>query len=184
MIYAKWLALCLIDWAMWFTVFIMAPIISAFTRSQPYDMQPYTWGWLWGTYDNPPQGDEGFVRERAPFPGITSGFKGYVNRIMWMIRNPLYGMAKRMSVEWSPTLTISHRGNPSISDKYEIPGWYFAKATDIAGRVVAFELYAVLPWGFGKCLRARLGWKIMTDKFQRYGFAPIVNTANPIKSYG
>ncbi len=26
------------------------------------------------------------------------------------------------------------------------------------------------PWGkHGKCIRIRLGWKLMTDKFERYG---------------
>lgn len=53
-----------------------------------------------------------------------------------------------------------------------------------AGRVVAFEFYCVFPCGFGRCLRSRLGWKIMTDKFERFGFAQLVNTFNPLDGYG
>lgn len=64
MIYIKWLALSLVDWALLLTVPVAAPIISAFTREQPYGLSPYSWGGMWGTYDNPPQGDKGYVRER------------------------------------------------------------------------------------------------------------------------
>lgn len=184
MIYAKWLALALLDWLLLLTVPVAAPIIAAIYREQPYGIAPYSWGCIWGTYDNPPQGDQGFVRERAPFPGYTTGWRGYINRVMWMIRNPLYGFARKVAVDYSPTLIITHKGDESISDKYKRPGWYFAKAVNLAGQTVAFELYCVLPWGFGRCLRARLGWKIMTDKFARYGFAQLVNTFNPFDGYG
>ncbi len=184
MIYARWLALSLLDWLLLLTVPFAAPVIAAIYREMPHCLAAYSWGWIWGTYDNPPQGDQGFVRERAPFPGYTTGWRGYLNRCMWMIRNPLYGFARRASVRYSPTLTVSHKGDEAISDKYKRPGWYFARAVDMAGRVVAFEFYCVLPWGFDRCFRARLGWKIMTDKFARYGFAQLVNTANPLKSYG
>lgn len=179
----RWLALAVLDWLLLLTVPVAAPIIAAFTRAMPYGQAPYSWGWLWGTYDNPPQGDEGYVRERAPFPGVTTGWRGYLNRCMWMIRNPLYGFAKRAGVNYSPTYQLSYTGNPNISDKYKVPGWYLAKLHD-GKKLVAFEFYCVLPWGFGRCLRARLGWKIMTDKFQRYGFAQLVNTCNPFDGYG
>lgn len=100
-----------------------------------------------------------------------------------MFRNPLYGFARVTSVRYTPSLMITCRGNQDISDKYAVPGWYLATARE-SGRLKAFEFYCVLPWAFGKCLRARLGWKIMTDKFQRNGFAPLVNTCNPFKGYG
>lgn len=180
---ARWLVLALLDWALLLTVPVAAPIIAAFTRPMSHDLPVYTWGWIWGTYDNPPQGDEGFVRKRAPFPGVTTGWRGYLNRCMWMLRNPLYGFAKRSGVGYSPAYQLSYVGNPNISDKYRVPGWYLAKLRD-GKKLVAFEFYCVLPWGFGRCLRARLGWKIMTDKFQRYGFAQLVNTFNPLDGYG
>ena len=184
MIYLRWLVLSLTDWLLLLTVPVAAPIIAAIYRAQPYGLATYSWGWIWGTYDNPPQGDEGFVRERAPFPSYTTGWRGYLNRCMWMIRNPLYGYARKAAVDYSPSLIVTCKGREDISDKYKRPGWYFARAVDLAGRTVAFELYCVLPWGFGRCLRARLGWKIMTDKFGRYGFAQLVNTCNPFDGYG
>ncbi len=153
MIFLKWLILAALDWALLLTVPAAALIVPCFTRAMPYGQRPYSWGWIWGTWDNPPQGDQGYVMTRAPFPGVVWGWRGYLNRCMWMIRNPLYGYAKRASIQYSSDL-------------------------------VAFELYVVAPWGFGRCLRMRLGWKVMTDKFQRYGFAQLVNTCNPFDGYG
>ena len=183
MIYLEWLALTLLDWALLLTVPFAAPIIAAFTGPQPYGKRPYTWGGWWGTWDNPPQGDEGYVAERCPFPMQISGLRGYVNRVMWMIRNPLYGYARYAALDYSPDLIVTFKGDASISDKEKRPGWYFATARrDV--RIVGFELYAVLPWSSSRNLRMRLGWKMMTDKFKRYGFAQLVNTFNPLDGYG
>lgn len=197
MIYLKWLILALLDWALLLTVPFAAVIVPLFTREQPYGKAPYTWGWIWGTHDNPPQGDAGFVRKRSLFPGETTGLKGYVNRVHWMVRNNLYGYAKLASVPYIGGVDVSYIGNPNISDKDMRPGYYFAKAK-YAGELLAFEFYCVLPWMsakeftvFGRTfkfkardLRCRLGWKIMTDKYERFGFAQLVNTCNPIDGYG
>ena len=48
MIYLKWLALALLDWLLLLTVPAAALLIALFTREQPYNLRPYTWGWLWG----------------------------------------------------------------------------------------------------------------------------------------
>lgn len=197
MIYLKWLALALLDWALLITVPFAAVLVPIFTREMPYGLAPYTWGGLWGTYDNPPQGDQGFVRKRCLFPGYTTGLKGYVNRVHWMVRNNLYGFAKMASVPYTEGVVVAGVGNPNISDKDKRPGWYFSKA-ELNGETIAFEFYCVLPWMeeksftlFGRPvkfkardLRCRLGWKIMTDKYKRYGFAQLVNTCNPIDGYG
>ncbi len=183
MIFLKWLILAALDWALLLTVPAAALIVPCFTRAMPYGQRPYSWGWIWGTWDNPPQGDQGYLMTRAPFPGVVWGWRGYLNRCMWMIRNPLYGYAKRASIQYSSDLQLAYVGNPNISDKAKVPGWYYATVRD-GSDLVAFELYVVAPWGFGRCLRMRLGWKVMTDKFQRYGFAQLVNTCNPFDGYG
>ncbi len=183
MIFFKWATLALLDWLLLLTIPFAAPVIAAFTSAKPYGNAPYTWGWLWGTYDNPPQGDEGFVRKRAWFPCVTNGWRGYLNRINWMIRNPLYGYARMAAVKYSPEMQLRYSGNPNISDKYRVSGWYFATLRK-SGKLVGFEFYAVLPWCKTRDLRVRLGWKIMTDKFQKNGFAPLVNTFNPLDGYG
>lgn len=216
-IYLKWFLLTIADWLMLLTIPIAAPfvaaaylllpytlpdvviaayvaavlavpVIAAFTREGSYLEPQHTWGWIWGTYDNPPQGDEGFVRERAWFPGVTTGFKGYLNRINWMIRNPLYGFAKIAGVEYEDNLVTTFVGNANISDKDKVPGYYFAKVHD-GKKLVAFEFYCVIPWKFQpfeheRGLRMRIGWKVMTDKYKRNGFAQLVNTINPFDGYG
>ena len=182
MIYLKWLALALLDWLLLVTVPVAAILVSAFTREQPYNMRPYTWGGLWGTYDNPPQGDEGFVAKRAWFPGVTTGFKGYLNRVNWMIRNPLYGFAKKSSLEYSEEYDLEVTGKDGISDKDGIPGWYFVKVFH-GKELVGFEFYGVFPYTKSLDVRIRLGWKVLTSKFKSQGFAPLVNTFNPVDGY-
>lgn len=184
MIYLTWLGFALFDWLLWLTVWPAALLISPFTRAQAYGQAPYRWGGWWGTYDNPPQGDQGFVAKRAWFPGETTGFKGWLNRINWMTRNPLYGLARQLSLPYAEGLRLEVRGNPDISDKYAIPGWYFARLYGGDGLLMGFEFYGVFPWSQTRDLRIRLGWKLVTDKYKQQGFAPLVNTFNPLDGYG
>ena len=184
MIYIKWLALALLDWLLLITVPIAAPIIAAFTSEMPHDQPPYTWGWLWGTYDNPPQGDEGYERNRALFPNTTTGFKGYINRVLWMFRNPLYGFAVKASIPYDPTHRMVVIGNQDVSDKYEIPGWYWVRLYDAGNKLIGFEFKGVFPYTATRDVRIRIGWKLLTSKFEKYRFAQLVTTFNPFDGYG
>jgi hypothetical protein len=183
-LFTRWTVLCLLDWLLLITLPVAVPLIAAFTREDVRGQQRYTWGWIWGTYDNPPQGDAGYVSKRCLYPNVTTGFKGYLNRVWWMFRNQLYGLARLLSVEWSASHTVKSWGKLSISDKYKVPGWYFALVFSSSGRPIAFELYVVKPWSETRDLRMRLGWKVMTDKTDKYGFAQLVNTINPFDGYG
>ena len=160
------------------TVPLAAIVISLFTRPNQTN-----WGWIYGTYDNPPQGDRGYVTKRSPFPNKITGIKGYVNRVMWMIRNPLYGYNKAVGVKWDGGKVVI-KGNPNISDKYKISGWMFAKYYDKNNKLKAFEFYCVLPYTKNRNLRARLGYKIKSEKFKQQGFAQLVFTINPFDTYG
>lgn len=186
MVYLKWLTLFVVDIVLTiFTVLPAAIIVPLFTRAQQWGKAEYTWGWIWGTYDNPPQGDEGYYAKRAPFLNEMTGVKGYVNRVFWMLRNPLYGLAKRMSLPYSGDYHYEQTGNMDISDKYKIPGSYMVKVFDKeGGKMVGFEYYLIKPWSENRDLRMRLGWKIATDKFQEKGFAQFVGTCNPFDGYG
>lgn len=198
MIYLRWLALSILDLLLLLTVPFAAPVIAAIYRAQPYGLAPYSWGWMWGTYDNPPQGDEGYVRKRAPFPGECFGWKGYLNRVMWMIRNPMYGFARLVALDYNVAQVQQLIGHDGISDKEGVPGWYFVRVYS-PHKLVGFEFYGVFPWMpedkvfklwkftmtlKARDLRIRLGWKILTSKFRERGFAPIVNTFNPLDGYG
>lgn len=184
MIYLRYLALFTVDILLTIlTVLPAALIVPIFTREQEWGKKEYTWGWLWGTYDNPPQGDQGFVRKRCLFPTVTTGFKGYVNRVMWMLRNPLYGLSKRMALKWSDTATLVVTGNPDISDKYRIPGSMMARLYE-GKKLIGFEFYMVKPYSANRDIRCRLGWKMTTEKYKDKGFAQFVGTCNPFDGYG
>lgn len=201
MIYIKWLALTLIKFFVMFPTLLVAPqVIALFTREMPHNLPSYSWGGLWGTFDNPPQGDEGFVEKHSFFPNVVTGWRGYINRVQWMWRNKLYGFNKATSIEYNPAGVIDLIGEDGISDKYKIPGWYFVRVRDSKTmKVVGFEFYGIFPWMpedktfsvfrwtfkiKAKNLRVRIGWKILTDKYQTGGFAPLVNTFNPVDGYG
>ena len=144
------------------------------------------WGKIFQTYDNPPWGDEGYRAKRAPFPfegEPISRFKAYINRVVWMYRNPLYGFKKEYGIDYDPILKKHIKGDPGISDKYKRPGYYRVDLTR-GSKLIGFELYWIKPWSENRCIRARLGWKIDTDKFERYGFAQFVATFNIFDSYG
>lgn len=186
MIYLKWAGMLVLNLLMLiFTAIPAALVIPLFTRAQDWGKGEYKWGWIWGTHDNPPQGDEGYHLKRAPYKGVSTGVKGYINRVFWMLRNPLYGLKKRMSLPYSEDYFYHVDGRLDISDKYKIPGSYFIKVFDKeGGKQVGFEYYCVKPWSATKDLRVRLGWKISTEKFEETRFAQFVGTCNPFDGYG
>lgn len=135
MIYLKWLALTVGKFLLLPTVPFAAVIVPLFTREMDAQLgELYTWGGWWGTHDNPPQGDRGWVTKRCPFPNVTTGLKGYINRVGWLWRNKLYGYNALASVKWSDSIRIEYTGNPDISDKYKVPGRYIAYAFEEIGR--------------------------------------------------
>lgn len=125
---------------------VAAFVIPAFTRAQYSANRQYTWGGWFGTYDNPPQGDTGFVTKRAPFPNCTRGFRGYVNRVAWMRRNRLYGLKRKLALDFKEGTVKVLTGEVLVSDKYRIPGTLRTECL-YAGKAYAFEYYKVLPWG-------------------------------------
>lgn len=214
MIYIKWLLFTLIDWLLlmppalyllpmgvdgWYYGILSvawwgAIITSLFTKAGP-DIHGYDHGFLWrffGTYDNPPQGDEGWVTKRCPFPNAITGLRGYINRVLWLTRNPLYPLAVKFSIPYNSEFIVSQVGESfgthkflEISDKYKQSGWFMSKRY-LNDELIAYEFYAVVPykWFPGRCLRFRSGWKIETRKFKQFGFAQLVNTIHPFKKYG
>lgn len=183
MIYLKFVLFAIIKAVLFLTLPFAMVIVPLFTRAQSHDKPIYTWGGWWGTYDNPPQGDEGYVSKRCMFPNVLTGIRGYINRALWMWRNKLYGYNAFASVKYGADVSVEHTGNPDISDKYKVPGHYIARAFK-GKKLIGFEFYAVWPWSKRRNLRIRLGWKILTRKFEQYGFAQLVTTANPLDGYG
>lgn len=182
----KWLAISAVDILLALSLFwYVGAIFVALTSKPEVDTDRHTWGGWFGTYDNPPQGDSQW-QTICPFPFITDGWRGYVNRVGWMWRNPGYNFQKQFGVKYSEHYILSDSNSDYISDKYGIAGTSLCKVYNLYGELVAFQLYIVHPYSFwkGKCFRAKLGYKVRTDKFKELGFAPVVNTINPFKSFG
>lgn len=184
MTYLKWILISLLKLPLLLTVPFACLIVPMFYRAQDPELSLYTWGGQYGTFDNPPQGDRGFIAKHAPFRNVTTGFKGYINRAAWMLRNPLYGFNKTFGVDYLESDTLKILGNPGISDRYKIPGWMFATLRDSSGKLKAFEWYSVTVYTKRRDVRIRLGWKIKTPKMQERGWARHVVTINPFDGYG
>lgn len=184
-VYFKWAFWTFVDILLHITFFWrIAPIfVSLFTRAAD-DLDEYTpeWGWMFGTWDNPPQGDTKHQREGF-FPGALYGFKGYAMRVQWLWRNPGYNFQKWVGIPYTGA-KVEFSGNPDISDKGGRAGSYFATVHE-NGKLIAFEYYIIKPYkrNPNKCFRMRIGYKLLTDKYERYGFATMVNTIQPYKSY-
>lgn len=182
--YLKWILGTIGKLVLFLTVPIANTLVPLFYKEQTVGLSRYTWGGIWGTFDNPPQGDRGWITKHSPFPNITKGWKGYINRCGWMWRNPLYGYSRMIGIDYKPDYELTITGNPDISDKYKIAGWMWATLHDTRGNLIAFEWYSVTPYLKKKNVRIRLGWKIKTDKMQERGWARHVVTINPFDNYG
>lgn len=180
----KWLVFSVGKIVLLPTSIVAAIFVPMFTKAEPDDKELYSWGGWWGTFDNPPQGDRGWIAKHSTFPNVIDGWKGYVNRVGWMLRNPLYGYSRKVGVTYNSEDSLSIKGNPDISDKYKIAGWVFTTLKDSGGKVKAFEWYSVTPYTKRRNVRIRIGWKIKTDKMQERGWARHVLTINPFDGYG
>lgn len=166
------------------TVYVVAPILSLFTKPDFEDKEQYRWGRIYGTHDNPPQGDRAWVSKHCPYPEVFDGWRGWVNRTLWLYRNKLYNLKLQLSLTYSPYTVKEYVGDPNISDKYKVPGWLYVKVTE-QGKTVGWEWYSVTPYSSGRCVRIRMGWKIKSDKFSSPGDkAQLVFTFNPFDGYG
>lgn len=182
--YIKFIVITLGKLVMFLGLPIALLIVPLVYRAQDAGKSLYSWGGQYGTFDNPPQGDRAFIAEHSPFPNVVTGWKGWINRVSWMWRNPLYGYSKSADVDLDATDVLEIKGNPAINDKYKIPGWMFATLRDKNGKLKAFEWYSITPWSKSRNLRVRLGWKIKTEKMQERGWARHVVTINPFDGYG
>src|SRR5699024_5311380 len=142
----KWLVGALVYMAALPLHFLLSPLVALFTaplgRYREWAINTFS---LFLTYDNPPEGDRGWVGKRSPFPNILYGWRGYVNRLGWVYRNPLYGLKKKLSLEYGENTRVEVFGNEDVNDKYGVPGWLFCLVRD-GDRLVGWEWYSVTPY--------------------------------------
>lgn len=157
----RWLTLLTADVVMFALSWCLAPVLPAFARNAHLPK----WLHWFDTPDNTLDGDEGFVTLHAPFKGRgVRGWRRYINRVVWLIRNPGYGFSYSVL---GATILLTPRvisGNPFVSDSRNIT---IGRPHGLSGHVLLrsggfFEFYYVRQYGnSGKCLRLRFGWKML-----------------------
>lgn len=139
----------------------LSPILPAFAIGKPILPKWLSW---FQTPDNPLDGDEGFITKHAPFKGQQKGVKQYINRIVWILRNPYYGLAygsMGATIKDTPVVVkgnryVSNDGNRDLERHVGQSGYVLVKS----GK--HFELYLVYQHGkSAKCFMARFGWKML-----------------------
>lgn len=163
---------------------ILAPVLPALASDTGWLPSWLMW---FQTPDNSVDGDAGYKSAHAPYPGLQTGWQRYINRVVWLWRNPANGFDWRvLSIETDPTDIVQVRGDSATSN---IPGHDGIRMirlwrTDLATRLqelVAWEWYYVRRWGqTSYCVRARLGWKIPAQIGKP---ATFVCSFNPLMGY-
>lgn len=98
--------------------------------------------------------------------------KGWWQEFKWLVyRNPVNNlMARTLAIEWGAATRIV-KGDEDIGDKTH-GGFYRAYVLNF------WEYYWIKPYG-KRCLRVRIGWKILNSDTP----AAFVFSINPIKPY-
>jgi hypothetical protein len=101
----------------------------------------------------------------APFKGYgATGWRRYINRVWWLVRNPGYGFSYRVLGHRVDSQPLVVSGDPLVSDSVNLT---MGRMHGLSGHVLvregrAFEFYLVRQYGkSGRCFRLRLGWKLL-----------------------
>ena len=158
----RWLFLLVADLAVFVLAWLLAPILPAFAIGK--DHLPYELSYF-SAEDNPLDGDIGYVMLHAPFKGYgVTGWRQYINRVVWLWRNPGYGFSYRVLGHRVDSQPLVVSGDPLVSDSVNLT---VGRMHGLSGHVlvrdgVAFEFYLVRQYGdSGKCFRLRMGWKLL-----------------------
>lgn len=113
-------------------------------------------------------GNEKWGRATNHYLAPTQG--KYWKELLWMgWRNPVYNLGKRsLAVNMK---AYSYTGDSGIGDKLR-GGFYAVEMGD------AWEYYYIKPYvifGYRRCIRARIGWKIMNNETASAEFAFSIN---------
>lgn len=143
---------------------LLAPIVVLFSND----------GWLpkwlswFQTPDNSLDGDSGWKNEHRLWrdkPDVeTSRFKVYVNRVLWLYRNPMYGFDHDvLGATFSPDSTITTYGDTTIHDGTNAKsGFCFTIIRDTNGKTYWGLLWVKQLFKSKRCAYFDLGWKLKT----------------------
>lgn len=132
------------------TVYVVTPFLSLFTRPDWSVKERYRWGWIYGTHDNPPQGDRAWVTKHCPFPNEFSGWKGWANRTGWLYRNKLYNLKKSLSVRFEANTVKRYWGTQTYPTSTKSQAGYSldVKAVQAGSGTVSHLTHRIDVYGF------------------------------------
>ncbi len=91
-------------------------------------------------------------------PKVNEGWRRYFNRVMWLYRNPMYGLQHALGTRVISAQSYHVKGNEKTGDKSQT-GWVF-RVVD-TGFLPIFQFYGVWTWPkTSRCVRLHVGWKI------------------------
>lgn len=152
----RWLCLAIISLCVVLTACLLAPVLPLFALGS--DTLPHWLRWF-QTPDNSLDGDENFKKNVAPFPGPQRGWRQYINRVVWLWRNPSYGFdLEVLGFTATEDAILSVFGTLPMNAAPPRTGWYFALAENLDG-TAAWQFYAVKRWG-AWASRVNFGWKL------------------------
>lgn len=128
----------------------LSPILPLFALRR--DTLPKWLSWF-QTPDAPLDGDTGFLIKHKDT-------NKYLRRVIWLIRNPAYGFSWTvLSAKVDAGTPITYKGDLRSGDDPFKTGYTFMyiKGTPY------YQVRFTLPTIKGKCLKARLGWKMFGD---------------------
>lgn len=155
MIYFEYAYLAIVTTLLSVVTYILSPILPLFATEQEgkldngskYGIGPRLPTWLnwFQTPDNSLDGDATFEKLNGT---------GYLQKIMWLCRNPAYQFGVRYFYE---EVEATYIGDPTIKDNDNAKaGWCFVKA----GGLFQFR-YIKQIGNTDRCILINLGWNIM-----------------------
>ena len=157
----RWLLMLVADLTVFVLAWLLAPILPAFAIGK--DHLP-DWLSYFSAEDNPLDGDVGYITLHAPFKGMQTGWRRYINRVWWLVRNPGYGFSYQVLGHRVNSVPRVVSGDPLVSDSVNLT---VGRMHGLSGHVLvregrAFELYLVRQYcKTGRCFRLRMGWKLL-----------------------
>lgn len=153
--FLRWLLFIPVELCFLLVALLLAPVLPLFASEAGWLPPWLSW---FGTSDNPLDGDSGFLSEHAPFLGPQTGWRRYLNRVAWLIRNPAYGFDFAvLGFVASQFTTWQGWGDITADDTRD--GWYLHVGTNPDGSS-AWQFWLSHHWTADRFLRINLGWKL------------------------
>ncbi len=140
-----------IHWLLTIISYFLVPILVLFQK----DGWLPNWCWWFQTWDNSLDGDAGWQKTHP----VTTGFKQYLNRVLWLYRNPVYGFERKvLGAKITTKDTFQTLGDLKIG----VVSNYYGTTLSVI-KTLENKTYFEFAWAkplFGKVFNGMIGWKL------------------------